>query len=142
MADAVVVSVLEETKTHYAIHMTNHSDGTGESTVTKVDKSTLLASDDAEPASLDIEQVTWAIQGFSSVNVLWDHTTNDVALLLSGSGFNDFTFRAEELISVSRSNGLTDPRSSGSTGDILVTTLGAAADSTYDITMILRKNPD
>lgn len=136
MADAVTSIVLSNGQVYYGIHLTNISDGTGESAVVKVDKSTLLASDGAEPASLDIVSARWAIQGFTSVRILWDHTTDDTALALSGSGYDDFTgFDAD-----STPKGLADPRSSGGTGDILLTTAGAAANATYDITLWLKKS--
>jgi hypothetical protein len=79
MADAVASNVVLNGDQQYIIHLTNISDGTGESAVVKVDKSTLLAIDGAEPASLDIEQVRWCIQGFTSVRLLWDHNTDDTA---------------------------------------------------------------
>ena len=90
MADAVTTNVVSQTPDRYFVHLTNISDGTGESAVKKVDKSTLTAEDGAEPASLDIEEVWWSVGGFSSVRLLWDHTTDDVALALAGSGYMDF----------------------------------------------------
>lgn len=150
MADAVTSNVVKNSATHYIIHLTNISDGTGESGVIKVDKSTLVASDGAEPASLDIDQVRWAVQGFTSVRILWDHTTDDTALVLTGNGYD--TFRnifgndIQPVVdfmngSTDRSEGLLDPRSTGGTGDILLTTNGGGSGSTYDITLWLRKNP-
>lgn len=140
MADAVTTRVIANTASRYIVHLTSISDGTGESAVVKVDKSTLLATDGAEPASLDIEQVRWNIQGITSVRFLWDHTTDDVALVLSGSGYDDFRVPggAPERVNV---GALADPRSAGDTGDILLTTQGAAANGTYDITLVLFKNP-
>mgnify|MGYP006944226258 FL=1 len=35
--------------------------------------------------------------------------------------------------------GMADPKSTGYTGDIVLTTVGAAADATYDITISLTK---
>lgn len=142
MVDTVATRVVADTKNRYVVHLTNISDGTGESAVKKVDKSTLLAFDNAEPASLDIEQVRWNIQGMSSVRLLWDHTTDDVAMVLCGSGYEDFRGRADLLPDRSESNGLRDPRSSGDTGDILLTTNGQVSGGTYDITLWLRKTAD
>lgn len=143
MADAVTKRVLLDDKNHYVIHMTNISDGTNESAVVKADKSAIgVASDGAEAASLDIEQVRWNMQGFTSVRILWDHDTDDVALALAGSGYDDFrgiTGSADRLSS--RTQGLKDPRTTGGTGDILLTTVGGASGSTYDITLWLKKNP-
>src|SRR5690349_21757571 len=119
MADAVTTTVISQTPDRYLVHFTNISDGTGESAVKKVDKSTLTAEDGAEPASLDIEWIQFSIGGFSSVRLLWDHTTDDVALALAGSGFLDF--RGDNSFNFAP-KGLADPRSAGDTGDILLTT--------------------
>lgn len=141
MADAVTKVTMADSGTHYVIHMTNISDGTGESAVIKADKSAIAAAKDgAEAASLDIEQVRWAIQGFTSVRLLWDHTTDDVALALTGNGYDDF--RGETGMGGYNTGSLKDPRSSGGTGDVLLTTAGAVSGATYDITLWLRKNPD
>jgi hypothetical protein len=139
MADAVAVRVIGETKHHYIIHCTNISDGTGESAVVKADKSTLLAIDGAEPASLDIDKVVWCCDGMA-VRILFDHTTDDLALALSGSGSIDF--RSMDLDLVPGDSRLKDPRSAGATGDILFTTVGHTSGDTYNITLWLRKLPD
>jgi len=142
MADAVTTNKIIETATHYVVHLTNISDGTGESAVVKVDKSAIeVASDGAEPNSLDIEEVRWAIQGFTSVRILWDHTTDDLALVLCGSGYDDFTGKGR-IPGFTGTSGLKDPRSAGGTGDILLTTNGGSSGATYDITLWLRKNPN
>lgn len=139
MADAVKNIVLSDGQKYYGIHLSNISDGTGESAVIKVDKSTLLASDGAEPASLDIASARWCIQGFTRVTLLWDHTTDDTALVLTGSGYDDFV---NGPYSDRTPKGLADPRSSGQTGDILLTTTGAVSGATYDITLWFVKSPD
>lgn len=137
MADAVTTNTITNGYDKLCVHLTNISDGTGESAVVKVDKSTFLARDGAEPASMDIEQIRWNIQGFTSVRLLWDHTTDDVAMLLNGNGYEDFRGDTERA-----PKGLADPRSSGGTGDILLTTAGAVSGATYDITLWLKKSPD
>lgn len=102
----------------------------------KVDKSALVpAQGGAEAVSLDIIACRWAVQGFSSVTLLWDHTTDAVALVLSGNGYDDFGAYGVENPGVP----LPDPRSSGGAGDILLTSAGAASGATYDITLTLRK---
>lgn len=141
MADAVATSVIANTPTHYVAHFTNISDGTGESAVVKVDKSALVASDGAEPASLEIEKVVWACDGMA-VRIYWDHTTDDLALALSGSGSLDFKGKPGDVSPLSHSKGLQDPRSAGDTGDILFTTSGHAAGDTYNVTLWLRKSAD
>lgn len=148
MADAVAVRTLVDNAKETVVHLTCISDGTGESAVVKVDKSALALADGlvtgqtkaapAEAVSLDIAAVRWAVQGFSSVKLLWDHTTDDVALVLSGSGYDDF-IGASDARGPSLSPCLADPRSTGGAGDILLTSTGASSTATYDITLWLRK---
>lgn len=139
-ADAVTKVVIADTATHYVIHLTNISDGTNESAVVKADKSAIaVATDGVEANSLDIEQVRWNIQGFTSVRLLWDHTTDDVAMALGGSGYDDFRGLDGGVKGLSRTLGLQDPRSAGGTGDLLLTTVGGSSGSTYDITIWLKK---
>lgn len=142
MADAVTVKTIRDGRQQIVVHLTNISDGTGESAVVKVDKSALLAEDGAEPASLDIEQVEWNIQGFTSVRLLWDHTTDEVALVLSGSGYKDFRGKDDSIYGQFGNMRLADGRGSGATGDILLTTAGTTSGNTYDITLWVYKNPD
>ena len=137
MADTVTSIVIEDSTTHHIIHLTNTSDGTGEAAVTKVDKSAIaVATDGAEPASLDIDQIDWNIQGFTYVKILWDHTTDDLAMILNGNGYKDFRYGVDDK---HKTKGLCDPRSAGDTGDIKLTTTGAASGATYDITIWLKK---
>lgn len=123
MSDTVDTLTLISGSKRIVRRFTNVSDGTGESAVVKFDKSTFTNGNGEEPDKLNIEWVQWNIQGFSSVRLLWDHTTDDEALVLSGNGYKDF-----------REVGLlVDPASAGTTGDILLTTAGAVSGATYDI---------
>lgn len=135
MADAVTSVVVSNSADDYLVHLTNLSDGTGESAVVKADISTLLAKDGAVPAALDILEVRWAIQGFTSVTLLWGTTSAVRALVLAGNGYDDF--RGDRLNAAE--NGLSDPRTATGERDILLTTAGAVSGATYDITLRLRK---
>ncbi len=127
MADTVDTIVLPTgNKRIYAARWTNISDGTGESAVVKVDVSTLVGPNDVAPRSADLLEIAWNIQGFTYIKLLWDATTDDEIKLLTGSGYMDYT----------RLGALRDPRSAGFVGDVLLTTVGAASGSTYDITAI------
>lgn len=129
MADTVDVRSLFIGKRRAAYRFTNVSDGTGEAAVIKVDISTLTGPDGVSAATKTvIEQIEWSMQGFTSVRLFWDHTTDDEIVVLAGSGFKDYR----------EYGGLVDPASTGGTGDILLTTAGAAANATYDITITLR----
>lgn len=128
MADTVDTNVVFSGTRRYIVRLTNISDGTGESGVVKVDKSTLVNSNGVEPQALNVESIQSNIQGFSSVRLFWDHTTDDeIDVLPAGSMFRDY----------SQGGVLKDPRSTGGTGDIILTTAGAISGATYDITLSL-----
>ena len=140
MADTVTTRVLLDSPQQYIVRLMSLSDGTGESAVSKVAKASIgLAADGAAADSLEIESVRWNIQGFACVTLLWDHTTDDVAYRLCGSGYDEPGQLAGLVRNMTTTPGATDPRSSGGTGDILLTTTGAAANASYDITLVLRK---
>lgn len=127
MADTVDTVTLFRGTTRCAVRLTNISDGTGESAVVKVDKSALaVLLGITEPAKIIIEYMDWAIQGFASVRLHFDHTTDDEIAVLCGNGARDFT----------PFDGLVDPGSAGGTGDIILTTNGGGSGSTYDIFIV------
>lgn len=128
MADAVDTVVIHSSSSRYVVRLLNKSDGTGESAVVKVDKSTLTDTNGEEPAAVDIERCSGIVFGGNHVVMNWDHTTDDEGLILSG-GF-DFDFREDGL--------LKDPRTAGGTGDILLTTSGLVANGGYCIYLALR----
>lgn len=123
MVDTVNTAVMNNGDKNYVAQFINTSDGTGESAVVKVDISGLTFSDGTVPSSLTLEEVQWNIQGFTSVTLAWDATTDDEMVVLNGNGYKNF----EDI------GGLSDPQSTGYTGDVVLTTAGAAAGATYDI---------
>ena len=130
MADTVDTLVLMNQAPNYVARFTNISDGSGESAVVKVDKSTLTGLLGREPGKLCIKEVQWSIQGFTSVRIYWDHTTDDEACVLgAGAGYFNYTLGGN--------SGLVDPGSTGGTGDVIFTTAGAISGATYDITLVL-----
>lgn len=129
MADTVDTLVVANTKQRYVVRLTNRSDGTGESGVVKVDKSTLTGLLGAEPSKLVVEKIQYDVAGMQ-VRLDWDHTTDDEIVTL-GPGSGVMNWR--------QAGGLIDPGSAGGTGDILLTTNGQAAGDSYDITLHLRK---
>lgn len=128
MTDTVTTNTIFSGRRKLSLQLTNLSDGTGESAVIKVDKSGLETFEELEPSKLVVEEITWSISGFTAVELYWDHTADDALAKMAGNGYVDYR-------SV---GGLVDPGSTGGTGDILLTTIGAAADATYDITIVLR----
>jgi len=130
MTDTVTTHTTEDGPRYHVIHIQNLSDGTGESAVQKVDISTLLGPDGKvglAPSRFAIKSCRWDVQGFTSVQVLFDATTDDEALTLSGNGYDEFDPPIQ------------DPQSTGTTGDIRVTTNGAINGASYDITLTLIK---
>lgn len=118
MVDKVTVTAMAAHTKEYIQHITSESDGTGESAVTKLDMSTLTGV-----TALTVMQIEFIVSGMNYVTLAWDATTDDVIAVLSGSGIIDF----------SESNGKVDPQSSGTTGDIKLTTDGHVDGSMYDI---------
>lgn len=116
----------------YVVHLTGISDGTGESNVVKIDRSalTLPNSSSAAPSRISIVSARWNMQGFSYIKLAWDHTADDTIMVLNGSGYDNFEDYGN----------LVDPNTSGDAitgaiGDVLLTSIGGAAGSTYDITL-------
>lgn len=129
MADTVDTIVILNQSPFYVARFTNVSDGTGESAVIKVDKSTLSGLLNREPNKLVLQEVQWGIQGFTSVRFLWDHNTDDeMCVLPAGIGYFSYAMKGQ--------GGLVDPGSTGATGDVVCTTAGAISGATYDITMV------
>ncbi len=124
MADSVSSEVVFSGLTKYAVRITCISDGTGENKATKVDISTLVGA----PTYTAIEEISWDVQGFSSVQLYWDHSTDDIIDIMSGRGarsYKDISY-------------LFDPRSAGGTGDILLSSSDAIAGATYDIVLVIQ----
>ena len=127
MVDTVNSLVLVNQPPYYTIRLTNVSDGTGESAVVKVDKSGLVDIDGLEPLALDLIGIEWDVGGMN-VTILWDHTTPDRAIVLTGQGEWD----------QSRDGAIRDPRTAGGTGDILLTTGAHTSGDAYMILLRLK----
>ena len=70
----------------------------------------------------------------SQTNILFDATSNDVALSLNGNGA--YNTGAQSMPSIP------NPASSGVTGDIMFTTVGHSSADSYTIIMQVRKSYD
>lgn len=122
MADAVTATKLYESAAdkRCVLLLTSVSDGTGESAVVKLDISGLPAT---APSAVRIHKIKWCIKTMS-VRLLFDHTTDDEVLVLSGDGSFEFPHKVARL---------DDPASAGGSGDLLLTTVAHAANATYSI---------
>mgnify|MGYP003153376039 CR=1 FL=1 len=117
MADAVNVSTVQDGPRHAIFYLTNTSDGTGESAVTKIDVSSLATSADGDTCTgVRIEKVSF-----------WDATT-DVLIVELPTDYSD-------TLDFSAMGGLPNYAGSGKTGDVQLTTIGHASGETYMITI-------
>lgn len=127
MADTVSTIVLAAGPRNYVARFTNISDGTGESLVLKVDISTLSLGNGVAPTKVSVKEIQWSIQGFTSVQLYWDHTVDVlISALASGNGYAEYGTLGM----------LIDPGATP-TGDVLLSTAGAISGATYDITLAL-----
>ena len=129
MVDTVDTIVRNDGPRNYKATFRNTSDGTGESTVVKVDASSLTGPDEVSEVDwFSIKSVQYDVQGFTSVDIIFDAATDDIALSLSGQGYMEFD------------SDIPDPRSTTYTGDITFTTNGAINNASYTIDLSLKKH--
>lgn len=128
MADAVGTTVLFNGSRRLSIQLTNLSDGTGESGVIKVNKSDYTGPDGTEPSKFIVESIEYDVTSMR-VGLSFDRTTDVVFAVLQGQG----------KLCYKKSGGLVDS-TTGDTGDILLTTTGAAAGDGYTIILHLIKS--
>ena len=137
MADAVTSQTLADGDKIAVVKFTNLSDGSGESSVKKVDVSALATnSAGAACAHVTINQIWYDIGGMR-VSLEWNATTNVVAAVLGGSaaagpGSGHMDFRSF--------GGVKNTLASGYDGDIDLTTSGHTNLDHYTIVLELSKN--
>ena len=132
MADTVASQTLADGPKTAVLKLTNISDGSGESAVTKVDVSALQPSADGDTCTgVTIERIWWQGIGMK-VQILWDATSDLFCIELgeNQSGDHDYT----------KFGGLTNNAGSGKTGDLKFTTVGHSSGDTYTVILYLRKN--
>ena len=114
MADIVTTQTIADTTgVKYVVKLTNFSDGTGETLVTKVDASetTFMTTD----GNRKISKIWFSINTSNAkagVELLWNGSTNRTAIFLSGQGHFDFRPSGNEI-----PNNAVVP-----TGDVLLST--------------------
>ena len=136
MADAVTSTTIVDDERRLVIQLNNLSDGTGESAVTKVDVSGLSTRADGTTCSgVKINRIYHSVVGFTQVQLLWNATTNTIAIALAqdSNGHMDFGYFG----------GLqSNAAASGKTGDIKLTTVGASNLDSYIIVLDCIKDYD
>ena len=131
MADTVASQTIDDGPRYAVIKLTNVSDGTGESAVTKVDVSGLASSANGVACTgATIQKIWWQCTGMK-VSILFDAPSDVLAIQLgeNQSGYHDYT----------SFGGLTNNAGSGKTGDIKFTTVGHSSGDTYTIILYLKK---
>ena len=130
MADIVTVQTIADTSgVKYVAKLTNFSDGTGETLVTKVVASALTFM--TEDGNRKISKIFYSINtanNKSGVELLWAGATNATAVLLSGNGYWDLRPSGNEI-----PNNATTP-----TGDVLLSTKNFANGDNYTIIIEFR----
>ena len=130
MADTVTTQTIADTSgIKYVVKMTNVSDGTGESMVTKVDASALTFM--TEDGKRKLSKIWYSVNtanNKSSIELLWDGVNNATMVELSGQGYWDLRPAGNEV-----PNNATTP-----TGDILLSTKNFANGDNYTIIVEFR----
>lgn len=129
MADTVTSEYVFSGHRRKLLHLTNISDGTGESGVVKIDVSALTFNFGQVPTYVTVDMIDYDVQGMSSVRLFFDANTDDeLAIIPQGSGTIDFAAYG----------GKTDPKTTGTTGDVKLTTNGQVSGGTYDLRIHFR----
>jgi len=130
MADIVTTQVLSDTSgVKYVAKLTNLSDGSGESLVTKVDASgTTFMSEDGNRKIAKIWYSVNTTNPKACVELLWAGATNATAVLLGGQGYWDLRTAGNEI-----TNNATTP-----TGDVLLSTRDFVVGDNYTILVEFR----
>lgn len=127
MADSVNTLVLYNDPKRLIVKLLNRSDGTGESGVVKVDKSTYTGPNGKEPSHFLVDRIIYDVSGMEAL--VWVDGTPDINLFRCvGQANSDFT----------EFGGISTKVQAGP-GDILVSTNAHSSGDVYDITLFLRK---
>ena len=132
MADTVTSQTIQDGEKVAVLKFTNESDGTGESSVKKVDVSALTTNSAGESCtSVSISRIYWATRGMA-VDIEFDATTNVIAIPLPADSTGDEYYDIF--------TGIPNNAGSGVTGDIDFTTVGHSSGDAYSIILVLNKN--
>jgi hypothetical protein len=125
MADAVTSQTILDGERLFIGKFTNISDSSGETAVVKIDVSTLSANAFGLACNgVKINKI-WAQTQGMAVDILWDATTDALCETIPE---NQFYF-----MDYSSFGGIPNNAGAGKTGDVLFTTVGAAAGDRYTI---------
>ena len=137
MADAVTSQTIVDTDKRAIIKLTNLSDGSGESSVEKVDVAGLNTNAKGETCSrVTIDQIWYDIGGMR-VALEWNASSNVVAIVLGGSAAAGNVHGHMDFRSF---GGIKNNAGGGINGDIDLTTNGHTNLDHYTIVLELRKS--
>ena len=139
MADAVTTQTIADTAgVKTVVKMTNISDGTGETLVTKMDASALNHM--SEDATKKVSKIWYSVNttnGKSGVELLWAgsgaSSANKTICVLSGNGFWDLKTAGNEI-----ANNATLTASTSPAGDLLLSTKGFVSGDNYSLIVEVR----
>lgn len=127
MADTVTNRVLFKGGRRVIVHLTNESDGSGESLVKKINLNDLAMHDGNKPVSLSLVKAHGSVTGMNHVTLYWQRNPANIPMVVIPGG-GQFNYEFE--------GGMHDPnRELGGSGDILLSTDAALGGSAYDITL-------
>jgi hypothetical protein len=125
MADAVTSQIILDGERLFIGKFTNISDSGGETGVVKIDVSALNPSASGNACNgVKINKI-WAQTYGMGVDILWDATTDLICETIPENQFY--------LMDYSSFGGLPNNAGTGKTGDVLFSTVGAAAGDRYTI---------
>jgi hypothetical protein len=129
MADTVATQVIHDGPRKAIVLLTNQSDGTGQSAVTMV----TLANLSGAPSRVRVASLKYSTRTIS-VDLFYKASTNQYFFTAPANYSEEFEFEDKGGIPAS------NPAASGFTGDIVVTTVGNAANARYWIWLELIKD--
>ena len=125
MAIAVTSTILHDGKRNTVMQFTGVSDGSGQETgAIKVDVSELRP----QPLTVKIKRIEYDVND-GNIKLSWDADTDVDFAILSGQGMLDYC----------KIDGLINSAGAGRTGDILLSTLGFAENSSYTLKLEMIK---
>lgn len=147
MADAVTSRVLLDDDHNYGIFLGSVSDGSGETTVTKVTLANVHTVQSPttrlpiQPVALDLVEIYWNVVTFTSVDLFWKATTNDRIIRLLPAGYGHLLLTGRGVLvgdTITSLGGQTNIAATGYTGDILLTS-SATSGGVYNIVLWFKK---
>lgn len=130
MADVVSSKTIFNGSKKLIMHFTNKSDGTGETNVIKVDKSTFVGPNGLEPSSIAIDRIEGVVNG-GILTIQANHTSTLTLAQLNPGGRIKLDFC---------DTGGLQTSGAGGTGDIEFTLPASLTQGGYDLILFMRKH--